>query len=215
MKKSISSATNAPTVPLVRSRSSTAGVVIARWVTSMPTMVVSMPAWKTACAASGSAQMLNSAAGVWFPSAIAPPMRTMRSTFAPPVRSSSSATFVSGPVGTRVTGMPLAVIMRSRNDTACSLARRPLRRRRGGPSRPVSPWTCEATMSSRRSGRCSPAATGMSRAPRGRGRAARWQSSSRASGCRTPSSRRGDRSPGSQARAGARSRRRAPGRSRG
>ena len=68
-------------------------------------MVVSRPAWKTACAASGSAQMLNSAAGVMFPSAIAPPIRTMRSMFAPPVRSSSRATFVSGPVGTSVTGV--------------------------------------------------------------------------------------------------------------
>ena len=35
------------------------------------------------CAASGSAQMLNSAAGVMLPSAIAPPISTIRSTFAP------------------------------------------------------------------------------------------------------------------------------------
>jgi hypothetical protein len=47
-------------------------------VTSSPTIVRSIPLVKTRCAASGSAQMLNSAAGVTFPSAIAPPMRTMR-----------------------------------------------------------------------------------------------------------------------------------------
>ncbi len=42
--------------------------------------------------------MLNSAAGVMFPSAIAPPIRTIRAGRMP--RSSASATFVSGPTGT-------------------------------------------------------------------------------------------------------------------
>ena len=46
--------------------------------TSRPIIVTSSPEWNTRCAASGSAQMLNSAAGVMFPSAIAPPMRTIR-----------------------------------------------------------------------------------------------------------------------------------------
>ena len=41
-------------------------------------MVTSRPLANTAAAASGSHQMLNSAAGVKFPSAIAPPMRTIR-----------------------------------------------------------------------------------------------------------------------------------------
>ena len=70
-------------------------------------MVTSSPLANTWAAASGSIQMLNSAEGVMFPSAIAPPMSTMRSTrSAASGRSASrSATFVSGPSGTRVTGV--------------------------------------------------------------------------------------------------------------
>ena len=50
-------------------------------------MVTSSPLENTRSAASGSAQMLNSAAGVTFPSPIAPPIRTIRPT--PPPRPGS------------------------------------------------------------------------------------------------------------------------------
>ena len=63
---------------------------------------MSIPLAKTRCAASGSAQMLNSAAGVRLPSPIEPPIRTIRSGRASGCSASSSATFVSGPVGTSV-----------------------------------------------------------------------------------------------------------------
>ncbi len=61
-------------------------------------MVTSSPDENTRWAASGSAQMLNSAAGVMLPSAIAPPIRTIRAGSMP--RSSARATLVSGPTGT-------------------------------------------------------------------------------------------------------------------
>ena len=72
--------------------------------TSRPIIVTSRPDAKTRAAASGSAQMLNSAAGVMFPSAIAPPMSTIRAGRMP--RSSASATFVSGPTGTSTVSGP-------------------------------------------------------------------------------------------------------------
>ena len=60
----------------------------------------------TRCAASGSAQTLNSALGVTLPRPIAPPISTIRSIRA--VSSgwvaSSSAMFVSGPIGISVSG---------------------------------------------------------------------------------------------------------------
>jgi hypothetical protein len=61
------------------SRSAWRGVNRALCVTSRPTIVSSIPLAKTRAAASGSAQMLNSAAGVTLPSAIAPPISTIRS----------------------------------------------------------------------------------------------------------------------------------------
>ena len=76
--------------------------VTSAWcVTSRPTIVTSIPLWKTACAASGSAQMLNSAAGVMLPSAMAPPMSTISPSRAAASGccASSRATLVSGPVG--------------------------------------------------------------------------------------------------------------------
>ena len=78
--------------------------------TSSPTIVTSIPLANTRAAASGSTQMLNSAAGVTLPSAIAPPISTIRSIFAatPGCWASSSATFVSGPVGISVTGRSAA-----------------------------------------------------------------------------------------------------------
>ena len=99
------------------------------------------------------------------PSAIAPPIRTMRSTFAPPVRASNCAMFVSGPVGTSVTGTGLAAIVRAMKSTAPSPPAARLGGGRAGPSRPLSPWTWDATISSRTSGRSAPAATAMSARP--------------------------------------------------
>ena len=66
-------------------------LISARCVTSSPTIVVSSPSTKTRCAASGSAQMLNSAAGVRLPSPIAPPIRTIRSGRASGCSAKSSA----------------------------------------------------------------------------------------------------------------------------
>ena len=95
-------------------------VISAWWVTSRPIIVVSMPLAKTRFAASGSAQMLNSAAGVRLPSPIEPPIRTIRSGRASGCRASSSAMFVSGPVGTSVRRPSRARISRARKSTACS-----------------------------------------------------------------------------------------------
>ena len=92
-------------------------------------------------------------------------MRTIRSTLAPPVRSRSRATFVRGPVGTSVTGIGLAAIVRSMKSTACSPRGARPAGGRDGPSRPLSPCTCDATVSSRVSGRSAPAATARSDRP--------------------------------------------------
>ena len=56
---------------------------------------------------------------------------------------------VSGPVGTSVTGCGLAAIVRSRKSTACSPSGSCRAGGSVGPSRPLSPWTCDATVSSR------------------------------------------------------------------
>ena len=106
--------------------------------------------------------MLNSAAGVTLPSAIAPPIRTIDSGRASGCCASRSATFVSGPVGDE--------------DGARRRVRRAGRRRarrpgsrvgggRSGPSSPVSPCTSAATRSVRTSGRSAPCATGISVRP--------------------------------------------------
>ena len=95
------------------------------------------PAREHARAASGSAQMLNSAAGVRFPSPIEPPISTIRSGRASGASASSSATFVSGPVGDErdaaVAGADLL------GEERRPRARRPARRRGGGRSGPSSP----------------------------------------------------------------------------
>ena len=57
--------------------------------------------------------------------------------------------FVSGPVGTSVTGAGLAAIVRSMKSTACSPSGARPAGGSVGPSRPLSPWTCDATVSSR------------------------------------------------------------------
>ena len=125
--------------------------------TSRPIIVTSRPEWKTRCAASGSAQTLNSAAGVMFPSAIAPPMRTIRAGRMP--RSTASATFVNGPTATSTV---CGVRCSTRKSTACWSTGSEARCGRSGPSRPLSPWTWAATWSSRTSGRSAPTATGTS-----------------------------------------------------
>ncbi len=81
-----------------------------------------------------------------FPSAMEPPISTIRSMFAPPVRSSSSAMLVSGPVGTSVTGRALSAMVRARKSTAPSASGPRLAGASAGPSRPLSPCTCEATV---------------------------------------------------------------------
>ncbi len=121
---------------------------------------MSIPLAKTRRAASGSPQMLNSAAGVRFPSPTAPPMSTIRSGRASGASASSSAMFVSGPVGTSVTAPCRSRIVCARNQTACCSSGRPCAGGNSGPSRPLSPCTCAATEGSRTSGRSAPAATG-------------------------------------------------------
>ena len=81
-------------------------------------MVRSMPLVNTRAAASGSAQMLNSAAGVTLPSAIVPPISTIRSSRSATSgwRARSRPIFVSGPVGTSTTP---GSMRSARKSTAC------------------------------------------------------------------------------------------------
>ena len=77
-----------------------------------------------------------------------------------------SATFVSGPTGTSVTGRSEPRIRSARKSTACSVDRASLRRAAGRGRRGRSPrGRRAATNGSRRSGRSAPAATGTSLAP--------------------------------------------------
>ena len=57
--------------------------------------------------------------------------------------------FVSGPVGISVTGVGLAAIVRAMKSTACSPSGAAPRGGSVGPSSPLSPCTCAATVSSR------------------------------------------------------------------
>ena len=77
-------------------------------------MVIGTPLVKTIAAASGSCQILNSAVAVAFPTDAEPPMRTILSSLlaASGKALRKSAIFVSGPIGTSVTGSELA-LMRS------------------------------------------------------------------------------------------------------
>ena len=140
-----------------RSCSACARLSSARCVTSRPTIVTSRPLAKTRAAASGSAQMLNSAAGVTLPSAIAPPISTIRS--GSRLRMTREQ---ERDVRERAGGDERASpAMRSaRKSTACSPSGAACGGGRSGPSRPVSPWTSAATERSRTSGRSAPAATG-------------------------------------------------------
>ena len=144
-------------------RRSCAGPKSALCVTSSPIIVTSIPLANTRAAASGSAQMLNSAAGVTLPS----PMR---------------AAHQHDPLGPRVgvqgeeerdvrqrarSGRASPARRRDRSarkSTACSATGAALGGGSVGPSSPVSPWTYAATNGSRTSGRSAPAATGTSRA---------------------------------------------------
>ena len=84
--------------------------------------MIGSPLRNTIRAASGSTQMLNSAAGVQFPARIAPPIRQMCAIFGAIsgyVRSSSPM-FVSGPTGISVTGSGAAARVARRNSRAPS-----------------------------------------------------------------------------------------------
>ena len=98
------------------------------------------------------------------PSAIAPPIQTIasRRSRTSGWRSSRSATFVSGPVGTSTT--PGSITLGEQ--VGGMRVERPCRGSgSAGPSRPDSPWTCAAVRSLPPSGASAPAATGTSRAP--------------------------------------------------
>ena len=118
-----------------------------------------MPLPKTIAAASGSCQMLNSAAAVVFPSPSEPPMRQIRSI---PSRMRGrarrrSATFVSGPVATSVTGRPAPATSASVSASAPSGRGAAAGSGRSAPSRPLSPWNSTGVQVSRRSARSAPA----------------------------------------------------------
>ena len=98
------SSNSVPSGPRPRIRCCTAGVAPVRSVTSSPSTTTVQPALKTAAAASGSAQMLYSAAGVTLPRPADPPMITNSRTqsVSRGSRFTASAMLVSGPVATSV-----------------------------------------------------------------------------------------------------------------
>ncbi len=118
-------------------------------------------------AASGSCHTLNSATGEAFPTATAPPMKTIRSMLrvtSGNVRR-SSAMFVRGAVGMSVTGLGEARISRRSRVTASTST--DVRVESGSPMSPMPswPWTWAAERAGSISGRAAPRATGMSPAP--------------------------------------------------
>src|ERR1700722_702724 len=118
-------------------------------------------------AASGSENMLNSAAGVTLPRPwTVPPMMVSRPM--PPVmpgaRCSASARLVSGPIIRRSTGSAVAAAADSvatRKPTASDPAMSAVRAGRGAPPSPSSPWTWWAWTHSWASGWAAPVWTGM------------------------------------------------------
>ena len=129
---------------------------------------MSSPLANTRAAASGSTQMLNSAAGVTLPSAIAPPISTIRSIFAaaPGGGASSSAMLVSGPVGTSVTGALGGAQALGQEVDGVRGDRRAGGRREVGPVEPaLAVHVGRRRAAARTSGRSAPAATGMSPRP--------------------------------------------------
>ena len=112
--------------------------------------------------------MLNSASGVVFPSPIVPPISTIcsiRSTRSW-CRRSSSATFVSGPVGISVTGRGCSASSRAISSTACTSSSGTLSPDGiSVPSSADSPWTSSAIRGGATSGAGAPAAIGTPRIP--------------------------------------------------
>jgi len=98
------SSNSLPSGPRSAIRCCTAAVALVRRVTSNPSMVTVQPARNTAAAASGSAQMLYSAAGVTLPRLAEPPMITKAWTQSASrgSRRTASAMLVRGPVATSV-----------------------------------------------------------------------------------------------------------------
>ena len=118
-------------------------------------------------AASGSAQMLYSAAGFTLPRPAEPPMITKSRTHSGSrgSRRTASAMLVSGPVATSVISPGAAAISAMMKSIAC-----PSRGPCGGagrtaPPRPDSPCTCPASSAGRSSGAGHPAVTGTPGAP--------------------------------------------------
>ena len=161
--------------------------VISAWcVTSRPIIVTSSPLAKTRCAASGSAQMLNSAAGVTLPSPIAPPIRTIRSR--PRRRGGAragSATFVSGPVGTSVSDVAALDPLGEEVDGVLRRRARVVGARQVGAVEAGLAVDVRGDVAARgRAAGRRPRRPGCRRGRRARAPAARSRSSCRASGCR-------------------------------
>ena len=175
-----------PTRPARRAAPRRAASVTSAWcVTSRPIIVTSIPLSNTRRAASGSAQMLNSAAGVRLPSPIEPPISTIRSGRASGCSASRSATFVSGPVGTSVSAPSRARICPRQEVDRVLGDRRARRRRQVGPVEPGLAVDVRRDVA-RADERAAPRRRrpARRRGPRARAPAARSRSSSRASGCR-------------------------------
>ena len=118
-------------------------------------------------AASGSAQMLNSAAGVTLPREAEPPMITKSRTQVASrgSRRSASPMLVSGPVATSVISPGAAAMVSMMKSIACPLSA--VRRGAGStaPPSPDSPCTCPACSAGRSSGAAHPGVTGTSARP--------------------------------------------------
>ena len=160
-------------VPSASSASHCAAVTSALCVASSGTINTSLkPASKTLAAASGSAQMLNSADGVMFPTSWPPPMMISCGTHSANFGSwaTAAAMFVSGPIGISVIGsVAVRYVSISHSTARFEAAARVLR----GMSRYVPCGSCTESALKKRSagivfrtsGRGSPACTGISERP--------------------------------------------------
>ena len=156
-----------PSEPSERMRSWTAAVARARSVTSSPIIRTVHPEEKTIAAASGSAQMLNSAAWFMLPRDAEPPMitKSLTQVASRGSRRSASPILVSGPVATSVISPGAAPMVSMMKSIAC-----PSRALLAGggstaPPSPESPCTCPASSAGRSSGAAKPGVTGTSAAP--------------------------------------------------
>ena len=124
--------------------------------------MIGIPDSKTTAAASGSTRILNSAAGVQLPYCTPPPIREIRAifSFSSGYAISNAATFVKGPVGTRVMGSSLSWISFAISVTASISSSSKSGSGNAGPSRPLSPCTVGAIMGSEISGLSRPIAVG-------------------------------------------------------